>query len=41
MRELRQQGHSLRTISEHMIAAGFRISHVGVKKALAADRSAA
>jgi hypothetical protein len=40
MREMRDQKQSLRTISAQMLAAGFRLSHVGVTKALAADRSA-
>ncbi len=36
MRKLRDQGLSLRTISERMQASGVAISHAGVKKALAA-----
>jgi len=36
MRELRDQGLSLRAIADRMKAAGFSISHAGVKNALAA-----
>lgn len=37
MRALRAEGMSLRTVAERMAAAGVRISHVGVKKAVAAS----
>ncbi len=37
MRTLRAQGMSLRRISDHMEAAGFTLSHVGVKKVLRAE----
>jgi putative DNA-invertase from lambdoid prophage Rac len=40
MRALRAQGLSLRSVADHMAAAGVRISHVGVKNALAAALTA-
>ena len=40
MRKLKDQGLALRAIADTMAAAGVQISHVGVKKALAAaDRA--
>jgi DNA invertase Pin-like site-specific DNA recombinase len=42
MRKLKDQGLALRVIAETMTASGVQISHVGVKKALAAaDRASA
>jgi hypothetical protein len=42
MRKLKDQGLALRAIADTMAAAGGHISHVGVKKALAAaDRASA
>ena len=42
MRRLKDQGLALRAIADKMTAAGVPISHVGVKKALAAvDRAPA
>ena len=42
MRKLKDQGFALRTIADAMTASGVQISHVGVKKALAAgDRASA
>jgi len=39
-RRLKDQGLALRTIADRMTAAGIQISHVGVKKVLAAvDRA--
>jgi putative DNA-invertase from lambdoid prophage Rac len=41
MRALRAEGMSLRAVADQMAAAGVRISHAGVQKALAAQREAA
>ena len=38
MRELRKQGLSLRSVADQMVAAGVRISHIGVKNALNASQ---
>jgi putative DNA-invertase from lambdoid prophage Rac len=40
MRNLKDQGFALRTIADTMTASGVQISHVGVKKALAAGNRA-
>jgi putative DNA-invertase from lambdoid prophage Rac len=40
MRKLKDQGFALRTIADAMTASGVQISHVGVKKALAAGHRA-
>jgi putative DNA-invertase from lambdoid prophage Rac len=38
MRNLKDQGHALRTIADTLRAEGVQISHVGVKKALAGNQ---